>query len=317
MLLKNTHKSNKSKKINSYKKKKSFIGGSLKKNRRILQEDGDDFSKKMKLSTDSIYEYISKANLIIESCKDSLSDTYKLDDNKKKILKRLIHESRDFIKSLHHIKEKLNKLNKIHNKPTFMNVFKNKVDIQEDLDTIQKELITINKKLTNNSLLLNKINNNENGFNRVKNIVMNNKIAATTIGLSAAALYGIHTHNTKVLNDSIMDLNEQRKNDIAREATANASNFTNLSKVKESHDKETVELNNLIVEESEKANKYFLAYSHSTDENEKTQKKLDELKSDFEELKKSITKNIKLEDEIEVSGNSTSLPTESSVHYIP
>jgi hypothetical protein len=141
----------------------------------------------MKLSNDSIYQYISKANLIIESCEDSLSDTSKLDNNKKKILERLIKESQDLIKSLHYIKEKLNKLNKILNKPTFMKMFENKVDIQEDFNTIQKELITINTKLTNNRLLLNHINNKKKGFNRVKNIVMNNKIAATAIGISVVA----------------------------------------------------------------------------------------------------------------------------------
>jgi hypothetical protein len=150
----------------------------------------------MKLSNDSIYEYISKANLILESCEDSLSDTSKLDNNKKKILEILIQESHDLIKSLHYIKEKLNKLNKILNKPTFMKMFENKVDIQEDFNTIQKELITINTKLTNNRLLLNHINNKKKGFNRVKNIVMNNKIAASLIGLGAtvAAVYGINKH---------------------------------------------------------------------------------------------------------------------------
>ena len=149
----------------------------------------------MKLSTDIIYEYISKANLIIKSCEDCLSDTSKLNNNKEKILQRLIQESHDLIKLLHYIKEELNKLNKVLNKPAFMKMFKNKVDIQEDFDIIQKELISINTKLTNNSLLLNHINNNKKGFNTD----INYKIAASTIGLgaTAATLYGIYNYTKK------------------------------------------------------------------------------------------------------------------------
>jgi hypothetical protein len=97
-----------------------------------------------------------------------------------------------------------------------MNVFKNKVNSQEDFDTIQKELITINTKLTNNRLLLNQINTNKTGFTRAINIVMNHKIAATAIGISAVATtaYGLDRYIKTTTKQSVKAHKSKAKNEV-------------------------------------------------------------------------------------------------------